>query len=193
MDKKEIRRQILKERAKLSPEVHEAYSKKILDTIISTTYYKNANTIMCFVNFGSELDTKIIIQKAIDDGKRVLVPIALHQTRELIPSELDSMDELEPGYYNILTPKEEFKRPVDPLEIDLVLVPGVAFDQDGHRVGYGGGFYDRFLIRLRSDARKIGIGFSLQIIQTAPREEFDLPVEMIISEKGVLPCAEGMY
>lgn len=193
MDKKEVRKSILKERAKLKPETHDAYSQKIMELVASTTYYKNSNTIMCFVNFGSELDTKIILQRALLDGKKVAVPIAIHETKELTPSIITSLDELEPGYFNILTPKEEFIRPIEPSEIDLVLVPGVAFDHHGYRVGYGGGFYDRFLPKLRNDTKKIAIGFSLQILDKVPREEFDKPVDMIISEKGLLPCDEGFY
>lgn len=193
MNKKDVRRAVLKERAKLSPEVHETYSTKIMELVASTTYYKNAGTIMCFVSFGSEMDTSMIINKALEDGKRVAVPIAVHETKELIPSVIASMDELEPGYFNILTPKSEFIRPIEPNEIDLVLVPGVAFDHHGYRVGYGGGFYDRFLTRIRKDTKKIAIGFSLQILDQVPRESFDLPVDMIISEKGLLPCDEGFY
>jgi 5-formyltetrahydrofolate cyclo-ligase len=193
MNKKEVRRSVLKERAKLSPELHEAYSTRIMELVASTTYYKKARTIMCFVNFGSEMDTSLIINRALKDGKRVAVPIAVHETKELIPSVITTMDELEPGYFNILTPKEEFIRPIEPDEIDVVLVPGVAFDHHGYRVGYGGGFYDRFLPRLKRDAKRIAIGFSLQILDQVPRESFDLPVEMIISEKGLLPCDEGFY
>lgn len=193
MNKKEVRRTVLKERAKLSPELHEAYSTRIMELVASTTYYKNAKTIMCFVSFGSEMDTSVIINKALEDRKRVVVPIAVHETKELIPSVITSMDELEPGYFNILTPKADFVRPIEPNEIDVVLVPGVAFDHHGYRVGYGGGFYDRFLTRVRKDAKRIAIGFSLQILDQVPRESFDLPVEMIISEKGLLPCDEGFY
>lgn len=193
MNKKEVRRAVLRERAKLSPELHEAYSERIMELVASTTYYKNAKTIMCFVSFGSEMDTSMIINKALADGKRLVVPIAVHETKELIPSLITSMDELEPGYFNILTPKAEFVRPIEPDEIDVILVPGVAFDHHGYRVGYGGGFYDRFLTRTRKDAKRIAIGFSLQILDQVPRESFDLPVEMIISEKGLLPCDEGFY
>jgi 5-formyltetrahydrofolate cyclo-ligase len=193
MGKKEVRKAVLRERAMLSHETHEAFSNKIMELVASTTYYKTAKTIMCFVNFGSELDTMIIIEKALKDGKKVAVPIAIHETKELKPSVITSLDELEPGYFNILTPKEEFIRPIDPSEIDLVLVPGVAFDHHGYRIGYGGGFYDRFLPKLRKDTKKIAIGFSLQILESVPRESFDRPVDMIISEKGLLPCDEGLY
>ena len=153
MGKKEVRKAVLKERAMLSHETHEAFSNKIMEFVASTTYYKTAKTIMCFVNFGSELDTMIIIERALKDGKKVAVPIAIHETKELKPSVITSLDELEPGYFNILTPKEEFIRPIDPSDIDLVLVPGAAFDHHGYRIGYGGGFYDRFLPKLRKIGR----------------------------------------
>lgn len=193
MDKITLRKDILNERSKLSPLNHLSFSKRIISNIISTTFYKNAQVIMCFVSFADEVDTHEFIKQALADGKRIVVPIAVHETKELKPSELKSFDELEPGYYNILTPKKEYIRLVSPEEIDLVLVPGVVFDHYGYRVGYGGGYYDRFLPKLRKDVKKIAIGFGLQVITRVPRESFDVPVDMIITENGLLPCDEGLY
>ena len=193
MDKKTIRDTILKERAKLDKAAHIAHSKKILDLLKATTYYKEAKMVMCFVSFGDELDTHKFIESALGEGKRVVVPITKSKTKELIPSELKSFDELEPGYYDILTPKEEFIRPVDPSDIDLVVVPGVAFDTYGYRVGYGGGYYDRFLSNIARTVPKIAVGFSLQLTERLPRESFDIPVDMLITELGVTPCSEGLF
>ena len=100
------------------------------------------------------------------------------------PSQLLSFDELEPGYYGILTPKKEFIRYIDPKEIDLIIVPGAAFDRQGYRVGFGGGYYDRFLTDL--NCMKISIAFGLQIVDKVPREGHDLPVDMIITEKETI-------
>ncbi|MGM0396658.1 MAG: 5-formyltetrahydrofolate cyclo-ligase [Bacillota bacterium] len=193
MDKKTIREAILKERSKLSESVHQSYSRKIIDLLKATKYYKDAKVIMCFVSFLDELDTHTFIKEALSEGKRVVVPIAVHKTKELIPSELKDFKELEPGYYDILTPKKEFIRPVAQSEIDLVVVPGVAFDSYGYRIGYGGGYYDRFLSSIVRTVPKIAVGFALQLVSSIPRESFDIPVDMIITEKGVTPCSEGMY
>ena len=193
MDKTTLRENILTERAKLTPLNHLFFSKRIFNNIISTTYYKNAKVIMCFVSFSDEVDTHEFIKYALADGKRVVVPIAIHATKELKPSEIKSFDELEPGYYNILSPKEEFIRYVSPEEIDLVIVPGVVFDHYGYRIGYGGGYYDRFLPKTRKDAKKIALGFGIQVMERVPRESFDIPVNMLVTENGLLPCDEGLY
>ncbi len=193
MDKITLRKKILRERAQIPISTRENYSERINKLIKSTSYYKNSNTIMPFVSFNHEVDTHKFIKDAMAEGKRIVVPVSIHSTRELIPSELRDFDELEIGYYNILTPKEEFIRPVPKEEIDLILVPGIVFDSHGFRVGYGGGYYDRFLSDIEKTVPKIGIAFSMQIVEQVPRESFDIPVDMIITEKGSMPCSEASY
>jgi 5-formyltetrahydrofolate cyclo-ligase len=193
LDKKTIREQILQERSQLTESAHRSHSRKIIDLLKATKYYKEAKVVMCFVSFNDELDTHQFIKEALAEGKRIIVPITVQATKELIPSELKDFSELEPGYYNILTPKKEFIRPVEQSEIDLVVVPGVVFDPFGYRVGYGGGYYDRFLHSIARTVPKIAVGFGMQLVDRVPRESFDIPVDMIITEKGVTPCSEGLY
>ncbi len=193
MDKKNIRELIIEERSQLSESAHRSHSRKIIDLLKATKYYKEAKVIMCFVSFNDELDTHQFIKEALSEGKRMVIPITVHKTKELIPSELMDFQELEPGYFNILTPKKEFIRPVEQSEIDLVVVPGVVFDPYGYRVGYGGGYYDRFLSSIATIVPKIAVGFGMQLVERVPRESFDIPVDMIITEKGVTPCSEGLY
>jgi len=189
LDKKIIRREILTKRASLGKNGNISRSKDIIDLLKNSDYYKNAYTIMTFISFGSEIDTHEFIKSSIAEGKRIVVPVTFHESREMKPSQVLDFEELEPGYYNILTPKKEFIRYIDPMEIDLVIVPGAAFDRDGYRVGYGGGFYDRFLSsKISKDAIKIGIGFDLQVIDNVPRDDFDVPVDFIVTEKGFISC-----
>lgn len=185
--KKELRSEILAERGKLTKNQHEKYSENIIDKILNSDFYKNAKTIMCFISFGDEVDTHNFIKKSIQDGKRILVPITISEPRHLKVSLLESFEELEPGFYNILTPKEEFLRFKDPQEIDLVITPGVAFDRDGYRVGYGGGYYDRFLSNI-PHVPAIAIAFDLQLIDQVPKEHFDIPVDYIFTEKEIIKC-----
>lgn len=190
MEKKTIRRNILSKRGALGNEERLSLSRKAFSTLKSTEYYKNAKNIFIFISFGTEIDTHEFIKEGIIEGKNMLVPLTIHESRDMKPSLVKDFDtELEPGYFNILSPKEEFLRFVDPMEIDLVIVPGAAFDRRGYRVGYGGGFYDRFLSqKVRKDVPKIAIGFDLQIIEEVPIEEFDFPVDYIITEKEIIDC-----
>ncbi|MGO1469631.1 MAG: 5-formyltetrahydrofolate cyclo-ligase [Tissierella sp.] len=187
MKKKLIREKMLKKRKKLSKESRDIHSQIIMDKLLSSSYYANSKTIMCFISFSDEVNTHNFIKKAIDDGKRIVVPITFPENKELKPSILKDFKELEPGFYNILTPKEEFKRFIDPQEIDLVIVPGVAFKKDGYRVGYGGGYYDRFLSKIQNTPT-IAIGFDIQVVEDLPIDSFDIPVDYIYTEKNIINC-----
>lgn len=184
---------MLEERAKLSKEEHKAYSQSIYHRLIGSKFYENSNTIMTFISFKDEVDTHRLIKNSLKIGKRVTVPITYPETKEIKPSEILSFDELEIGFYNILTPKKDYIRLIKPEEIDLILVPGLAFDRRGYRVGYGGGYYDRFLEKY-PNITTIGICFDLQIIEELPKEDFDIPVDFIITEKEFIdPAKENSF
>lgn len=187
MEKKIIRKEILNKRKSLEENQHKIFSDNIINSILNSSHYKDAKTIMTFISFSDEVDTHDFIKKSIKIGKKIVVPITFPETKELKPSEVKDFNELELGYYDILTPKEEFIRYIDPREIDLVIVPGVAFDRSGYRVGYGGGYYDRFLSKL-PNVVKIAIAFDLQIMDKVPREDFDIPVDYIFTETEIINC-----
>lgn len=190
MDKKSLRKEILQKRAKISKEDNIIMSNMVSSSIYKMPEYQNAKTIMCFISFANEIDTKELIETAIKQGKSVVIPITIPETKELKPSQILDFSELEKGFYNILTPKEEFIRYIDPSTIDLILVPGVVFAKDGYRIGYGGGYYDRFLSKVDSSVPKFAIGFDLQVVDNVPKESFDIPVDLIITEKRIIDCLQ---
>lgn len=187
MRKKNLRKEILEKRKELTQNQHEIYSKSIINRILESDFYENAKTIMSFISFGDEVDTHFFIKKSIEDGKRIVVPITISEPRHLKVSHLKNFNELEPGFYNILTPKEEYLRFIDPKEIDLIITPGVVFDREGYRIGYGGGYYDRFLVNLPK-VPKVAIAFDLQLIDQVPKEDFDIPVDYIFTENEIIEC-----
>lgn len=187
MIKKSIRDHILDKRSNLGENNHNLLSHTIINKLYQSSLYGDAKTMMTFISFGDEVDTHGFIRKSLENGKRITVPITFPKTKELKPSEIFDFNELEIGFYNILTPKDEFIRFIDPKEIDLIIVPGVAFDRDGYRVGYGGGYYDRFLSKY-PDAIKLGIAFDLQLIDKVPKEHFDIPVNFIFTENEIIHC-----
>lgn len=191
MDKKTLRKEILKKRSELSKEEIIDYSNIISNKIYEMDVYKNAKRIMCFVSNGSEVETHPLLEQIIKDGKSVVVPITVSGTKELLVSDVYNLSELEIGFYNIEVPKKEFTRIVDPNTIDLILVPGVAFAKDGYRVGYGGGYYDRFLSKLSNPVPKIAIGFDLQIVDKVPTDKYDIPVDMVVTEKRIIHCSKN--
>jgi 5-formyltetrahydrofolate cyclo-ligase len=188
LDKKILREKVLQKRADLSPKNIIEYSDIIAEKLYKMDSYKEAKTIMSFISFDSEVNTHEIIKRSISHNKSIVVPITIPKTKELKVSEVLDFSELELGYYNILTPKKKYIRFIDPSTIDLILVPGVVFARNGYRVGYGGGYYDRFLSKFEKKVDKIGLAFDLQVTDEVPTDSFDIPVDLIITEKEIINC-----
>lgn len=187
--KRELRKNILKERMSLTPEEVKSKSNIIAKHLFDMPEFKSSNTIMLYIGFRNEVSTEDIIHKALEAGKRVLIPITDLVNTRLIPSELINYPgDLTTGTYGILEPKAQCVRPVNSQEIDLVLVPGVAFDLTGNRLGYGGGFYDRFLPTTKTDAVFVALAFELQIKEEVYPEPHDYPVPYVITEERVIHC-----
>jgi 5-formyltetrahydrofolate cyclo-ligase len=151
--------------------------------------YKKAKLIMAYVDYKNEVITNDIISYSLEKGKRVVVPVTEIKTKKMTPCEvINYPEDLISGNYGIMEPKEECIRPVDPKIIDLILIPGVAFDVRGNRLGYGAGYYDRFLMRLNDDAVKIALAYEMQILENVYPEKHDVPIDFIITEKRVIDC-----
>lgn len=147
--------------------------------------YKNAKTIFTYLAFKNEIDTNPLIQNAWQQKKNIVVPICQKKTKNMLLSRLDSFSELQPGTWDIPEPKMEYIRPVAPEQIDLVIIPGIAFDFNGNRLGYGGGYYDRFLPILPKHCCKVVLAYDFQIIHSVPIDKHDIPVDIIISENNI--------
>lgn len=189
MEKKALRKKIISLRDQLLPEEITAKSSLIAAGLYNLQAYRDAGAVMFFITFGTEVDTRPMVEETIKRGKLALAPKALPETRELIPSRvLDWDSDLVPGAYNIPEPGEDTLRPVKPETIDLLIVPGVAFDLKGNRLGYGGGYYDRFFPLLKKQTPLVALVFDLQILPEIPVDEWDRRVDIIITEKRVIDC-----
>lgn len=187
--KKELRKSIIQERLEMSSETVAVKSMLIANRLFGLKEFQHAKAIMSYVDFRNEVSTEAIITAALSLGKRVFVPVCEPEGLRLIPSEIKEFpDDLVPGTWGILEPRPDAFRPVDPMEIDLVLVPGVAFDRLGNRLGYGAGYYDRFLPRLREGTPLIALAFALQVRDEVYSEAHDCPVDMVITEEQVINC-----
>lgn len=185
--KRELRQRIIEQRDLLSAQDIADKSNRIAQSLYRQPAYCNAEAVMFFIAFGSEVDTKPMVEETIKRGKQALAPKALPETRELIPSQvLDLNRDLQPGAYNILEPREDTLRPRDPEMIDLLLVPGVGFDLKKRRLGYGGGYYDRFFERLKPQTPLVALAFELQILPEIPVDDWDRRVDLIITESRVI-------
>lgn len=186
--KKELRNKILAERDRLSENQREEKSSAILNHFIALEEVKKAEQIFIFVNFRTEVNTKPIINYLITQNKKVIVPYTDIANKRLRLFYLNDIAELKIGSYNILEPDPNTAKEAKEENIDLAVVPGSVFDVKGGRMGYGGGFYDRLLPKLRKDVPKIAVAFELQIVDEVPRGYYDQLIDMIVTEKRVIIC-----
>ena len=185
--KKDLREEMLGLRDSLSEAEIARRSVLIGRLLFELPEFRRAGAVMFYVSFRSEVRTQEMIQAALELGKKIIVPAVSSDRQALEPFFVDGLDQLAPGAYGILEPKDRERRAA--LEdIDLIAVPGCAFDPEGYRLGYGGGYYDRFL-STRQTATAVGLAFELQIIPDVPRtQNHDIPVDLIVTEKRVIDC-----
>lgn len=181
--KNKIKESILEKRNSLARDKILEKSKKISEILFNLNQFKKSKTIMFFVSFNSEVNTHEMIKKTLGN-KNVVIPKVIQH--EIEPSVIIDFDNLVPsGKFGILEPIEPMK--IAYKNIDLVLVPGIAFDTECHRIGYGFGYYDKFLRKVPK-AIKIGLCFDFQIVDKIPREEHDVPVDFIVTEEKIINC-----
>lgn len=191
MNKEKIRKDILQRRLSLSAEKIKNKSHQIFLNLIKTKEFLNSQNIMFYVATRSEVKTEKMIKASIKMGKKVFVPIILSDCINLAPSRLIDFDrELEKGKKGILEPKKEYHRLFPPENIDLIILPGIAFDLAGNRIGRGLGYYDNFLKKVSASTKLIALAFEMQIIKKVPINKNDIPVHKIITEKRIINSIE---
>lgn len=185
--KKEFRKKVISDRNNQSYGSLCKNSSIITQKVLALDCIKTAKNIMLYLDFNNEVKTDELIIKLLSLGKTVSSPITIKEEKKLIPSQIiDLKDGVKIGAYGIREPKPECSPEVEVKDIDVVIVPAVAYDKDCYRLGYGGGFYDRFIERLREDAITVGIAFDLQIFDSVPKEDHDAQLDYIITESQIL-------
>ena len=188
LSKHSIRKKLLNERDGLPPEIILENSKKITESLLKLDIYQQSTNIMLYIATPSEVQTKEIIKNAQKDRKKVFVPLIIRRDQPMLPSLVNDFEkELSTGYLGILQPKREFFRIYPPNTLDLIIVPGVAFTLQGHRLGRGGGYYDQFLSQLKKNILSVALAFEMQILAQIPYDQNDFPVDYIITEQRVIP------
>jgi len=180
-----IRKSVIEKRDSITIDIKKEWDERILKKLIDNKSYKDSLVLFTFVSFGSEVDTQKIISYALNDGKIVYVPKIKSKDKGIEIFTINTLSNLKPGYFNILEPLENC--PVGNIkDIDLILMPGIAFDRNGGRIGYGAEFYDRFLTSINSDVPKLALAYQFQILDEVPITEFDVKIDGIISNKELI-------
>lgn len=193
--KRDLRNLFKALRDTLSEEERAAKSEKILRNLTAHKGYKDAQTIFIYMSCGSEADTYKIIEKMILDGKKIAIPYLEETEKRMKPALFLGFLELAENRFGILEPVESALEFIKADTIDLVITPGLAFDKSGFRLGYGGGYYDRFFAENQffsaKPPKKVGIAFIEQLSErNLPKSEHDIPVDFIITDCGVYDCAD---
>ena len=182
--KQTLRKRVLEKRNQIPEGSWLDASKRIIRSLMDTDIYQQAKVIHTYISMNSrrEVSTDILIEEMFARSKRVVVPVTDFKTNTLSHTEINSATELKENKWGVKEPKdqEEF----DISELDMVIIPMAAADRNGNRLGYGQGFYDRFLSK--TEAKKIGLVFSNFLFDTIPVEEFDKKLDVIITEEEVI-------
>jgi 5-formyltetrahydrofolate cyclo-ligase len=184
MDKKEFRQMMHEQRKKLTPDEVRLLSEKIVKALTAFPLLSKSRFIMSYMPYGNEVDIMPLNRRLLDEGKALCVPRVLNGS-QMDAVQVTSLDkDFVKNGFGILEPRKEAE-PADIRKIDLILVPGVAFDLLGNRLGHGKGFYDRFLESC-NNAYTIGIAYDFQVFNNIPCELHDKKMDAVVTESGVL-------
>jgi 5-formyltetrahydrofolate cyclo-ligase len=186
-----LRKRMLRARSALDPRLRARLGRAITARLVELEDFRRAGTVHLYIDaLPGEVPTHDLASRALTEGKRVAVPrIVAYEPPEMVGLEIGSLDELTRSPAGLWEPDPTRAKRVLEAEIDLVVMPGVAFDRTGQRLGLGGGFYDRWLASVQ--APTVGLAFSLQVVERVPHTERDQAVDRIVTENDVIDCRES--
>lgn len=184
MDKKQLRKVAKEKLAGIPDDERKEINVKLVRNLTATDWWKEAVVIGVTVSGDLEWDTKPIIRQAWQEGKTVAVPKCIPETRKLDFYKLEDFNQLEESFFQLLEPIPEQTEKLEKHSIELLVVPGLLYDARGYRIGFGGGYYDRFLADFPN--RSVSILHSGQLIDEIPNGPYDIPIQQLITEKGVV-------
>ena len=184
-----LREKIRSLKKTLDPKDVGRMSAGIAENLFALKDYQQSQKVLVYLALKGEAQTEKIVQKSFEEGKRVFVPVVDREKDELLISELpDRKINLVKGAYGVREPVEKDRKIAAPEIIDLAIVPGLAFDREGSRLGHGKGYYDRFLKRLSPHALRLGLAFGCQVLPSIPFCEHDVRVHKVLTENQTIHC-----
>jgi len=178
-EKQRVRQQLLHQRKQMNKEEVKHKSLIIQKTLQQDTWFQDAKSILFYVSYGNEVSTHQLIKTFLEDHDKTILPRSQTKSCTIDPKIITSWDQLQKGSYGIMEPSVDASSFTG--KLDLIIIPGVGFDQKGNRIGHGKGYYDR-LIQHHPQAKLIGLAFDFQIIASIPTDPYDKKVHKIITE-----------
>ncbi|SFC42129.1 5-formyltetrahydrofolate cyclo-ligase [Clostridium uliginosum] len=189
--KRELRKNILKIRREIDLKEKNEFDKIIENKFYESAFYKHSKNLFIYISYESEIETKDIIKKALKDGKNIYIPRIEDDTKVMDVVKIVSLDNLVENKYGILEPAKD-ELAVDPNEFDLIIMPGVAFDKTGGRMGYGAGYYDKYLKKIVKPVSKVAFAYDFQVINEVPIDSHDIPINYILTERENIECGKKL-
>jgi 5-formyltetrahydrofolate cyclo-ligase len=189
--KKSLRASVLAARDAMPEALRQSAAKAIIERVAALPVYQNAASVMTYMSFGTELDTHGFFDRLLRDGKMAVLPRADRTTKQLSLHRVKGRDDLVAGVWGILEPKDDL--PTVPItQIDMLLMPGVAFDRKGNRLGYGAGFYDRML-SAAGDKKPVRVvaAFDEQVVDAVPHDDTDRRIHILVTSTFILEIPES--
>jgi len=191
--KQKIRQTFLRKRYMLPADIKKEKDELIKKHVIEQPEFIKAKTVLFYASFRSEADTKEIINISLKTGKTVILPKVDTKEKALKLYEIKDLNELSPGYMQIMEPKASEERLKNLADIDLILIPGAAFDLQGNRLGYGAGFYDKLLSGMEKRILIIAPAYEEQIAEKIASESHDVKADRIITDKRIINCSNFSF
>lgn len=182
MSKKDLRKAMLVSLEQVGNLERRKIEKAMRTHLFESDLWKQAQTVGLTLSMGNEWDTRELIEQAWAEGKRVGVPKSIHESRELHFYEITSFDQVAKGYFNLEEPLVSETKRIQKESFSLLLVPGLIFTESGYRIGFGGGFYDRFLAEFNQPT--VSLVHTNQLVESFPIEAHDVPVDYLVTEEA---------
>jgi len=185
--KDNLRKNMLHQRKSMNVENVNDYSNKIIEKILKLPNFLNCKNIMLYLSFNNEVNTAALAKWCLVNGKTLITPYCIKETREIIPYEITNLtNDLCKSTFGIMEPKHDILKKASIEEIDFIIVPGVVFDENCNRIGFGAGYYDRFLPKRAKKTSTIGIAYDYQVLNRIPTGVYDVPLDLIITENRII-------
>lgn len=184
--KKIIRKEAIEKRDSIPAAERKKKDRLIKKNFLDLLEFEKAKTLLFYVSFKSEVDTISMIEESLQVNKKIIVPKVNRETHQLRLYEIKDLKELSPGFMGIPEPDLPDNRIRDIKDVELVIIPGIAFDFYGNRLGYGAGYYDLLLSNMKKKIPFVALAYEEQLIDTIPSERHDVKVDIVVTDKRVL-------
>lgn len=186
--KRSLRSRLLSQRDGIEATRKKRKEAAIKKRLFALSHFKRAEKILFYASFRSEVDTFKCMQSTLNNGRLIVLPVVDETHKKLRLYKVKDISELHTGYMGIPEPIAERKRKIGVKGIDVVIIPGIGFDMQGNRLGYGAGYYDRLLSVSREHITSIALSFEEQIVERVPSEPHDIRVDMIVTDSRLIRC-----